>query len=77
MAITLKVITEMNAIFKRGLVVAGVLAVTASANAAAVDVADLVTSIGAQAVPVGLVGTAVLTIYAAVKAFKWVRSAMS
>lgn len=47
------------------------------AQAAAVDVAGVVTDIGAQAVPVGLVGSAVLLIYLAVKAFHWVRKALS
>ena len=70
-------IVDMNANFKRGLAAAGVFAMTASANAAAIDVSDIVSDISAQAVPVGLVGVAVLTIYAAVKAFKWVRAAMS
>lgn len=77
METNLKVIFEMNANIKRGLVAAGVLVATASANAAAVDVSAVVTDIGAQAAPVGLIGVAVLTIYAAVKAFKWVRAAMS
>ena len=49
----------------------------AGANAAAIDVAALVTDIGAQAAPVGLVGVAVLMIFGAVKAFKWVRAALS
>ncbi|WP_225785543.1 major capsid protein [Xenophilus sp. Marseille-Q4582] len=52
-------------------------ALASSANAAAIDVADLVTDIGAQAAPVGLVGVAVLMIYGAVRAFKWVRAALS
>lgn len=51
--------------------------VTVPAQAAAVDVAALVTDIGAQAVPIGLVGGAVLLIHVAVKAFRWVRAAMS
>ena len=67
----------MNENIKRGFVAAGVLAATASANAAAIDVSGVVTDITAQAAPIGLVGVAVLTIYAAVKAFKWVRAAMS
>ena len=50
---------------------------TVAANAAAIDVSALVTDIGAQAAPVGLVGVAVLMIYGAVKAFKWVRAALS
>ena len=77
MGITKKVRFDMNATIKRGLVAAGVFAATASANAAAIDVTGVVSDIAAQAAPVGLVGVAVLTIYAAVKAFKWVRAAMS
>lgn len=61
----------------RGLVMAGVLGGTAAANAAAIDVSQLVTDIGSQSAPVGLVGVAVLLIYGAVKAFKWVRAALS
>lgn len=53
------------------------LAATLPAHAAAIDVTDVVTDIAAQATPVGLVGSAVLIIYAAVKAFKWVRGALS
>lgn len=53
------------------------LTATQPAMAAAIDVADVVTDIGAQAVPVGLIGGAVLLIYLAVRAFKWVRSALS
>ncbi|RST50550.1 major capsid protein [Variovorax sp. DXTD-1] len=67
----------MNANVIRGLVAAGSLALVGGANAAAVDVAAVVTDIGAQAAPVGLIGVAVLLIYGAVKAFKWVRSALS
>lgn len=67
----------MNSNIKRGLVAAGVLAATASANAAGIDVAGVVTDIGAQAAPIGLIGGAVLLIFVAVKAFKWVRGALS
>lgn len=52
------------------------LGATAS-QAAAVDVSDLVADIALQAAPIGLVGGAVLLIYIAVRAFKWVRSALS
>lgn len=48
-----------------------------SANAAAVDVTSVVTDIGAQMASIVAVGAAVLIIYAGVKAFKWVRAAMS
>jgi hypothetical protein len=54
------------------------LAVGATASqAAAIDVADVVTDIGAQAAPIALIGGAVLLIMVAVKAFRWVRSALS
>jgi hypothetical protein len=54
------------------------LAVGATASqAAAIDVADVVTDIGAQAAPIALIGGAVLLIVVAVRAFKWVRSALS
>lgn len=48
-----------------------------SASAAAIDVADVVTDIGAQAAPVALIGTAVLILFVGIKAFKWVRRALS
>jgi hypothetical protein len=46
------------------------------ANAAAVDVADVVTDIGAQAASVAAIGAAVLLLLVGIKAFKWVRRAM-
>lgn len=59
-------------------VVASSLALAAgSASAAAIDVADVVTDIGAQAAPVALIGTAVLILFVGIKAFKWVRRALS
>jgi hypothetical protein len=69
--------TEMNKQIQRGLVVVGVLAATASANAAAIDVGDIVTDIAAQATPIGLIGAAVLLLVVGIKAFKWVRAALS
>lgn len=48
-----------------------------SASAAAINVADVVTDIGAQAAPVALIGTAVLILFVGIKAFKWVRRALS
>ena len=69
--------TEMNKTFNRGLLAAGSLALTGAANAAAVDVGAVVTDIGAQAVPIGLIGAAVLLIYVGVKAFQWVRKALT
>ena len=56
---------------------AGSLALVGGAQAAAVDVSATVTDIGAQLVPIGLIGIAVLGIFVAVKAFKWVRRALS
>ena len=69
--------TEVNKTFNRGLLAAGSLALTGAANAAAVDVGAVVTDIGAQAVPIGLIGSAVLLIYVGVKAYQWVRKALS
>lgn len=68
---------EMNKNVQRGLVAAGVLAATASANAAAIDVASVVTDISAQAAPIALIGGAVLVVYVGIKAFRWVRGALS
>jgi len=46
-----------------------------ASQAAAIDVTAVVTDIGAQLVPVGLIGGAVLLVIFAIKAFKWVRRA--
>lgn len=51
--------------------------VSTLSQAQAIDVADVVTDIAAQAAPIGLIGAAVLLIFVAVKAFKWVRAALS
>ena len=67
----------MHKHINRVLVAACVLVMTAGAHAAAIDVSTLVSDINSQATPVGLVGVAVLMIYGAVKAFKWVRAALS
>lgn len=48
-----------------------------AAAGTAVDVADVTGTIAAQLVPIGLVGVAVLGVVVAVKAFKWVRGALS
>lgn len=61
----------------RAAVVAAIGVVGTAANAAAIDVAAVVTEIGAQAAPIVLIGGAVLLIVVSVKAFKWVRSALS
>lgn len=62
---------------KRSLVAGAVASGAAAANAAAVDVAGVVTEIGAQVPSIVAVGGAVLTVVVAVKAFRWVRSALS
>jgi hypothetical protein len=51
-------------------------AVSSLSQAAAIDVAAVVTDIGAQAVPVALIGAAVLLLIVGIKAFKWVRKAL-
>jgi hypothetical protein len=55
---------------------AAFVASTDQASAAAVDVAAVVTDIGAQAAPVAAIGAAVLLLLVGIKAFKWVRRAM-
>jgi len=50
---------------------------TTGAQAAAISVTDVVTDISAQAAPVALIGTAVLVLFVGIKAFKWVRKALS
>ena len=59
-----------------GLALLGILA-PALSFAAAVDVAAVVTDIGAQVASVTAIGAAVLLLLVAIKAFKWVRRAMS
>lgn len=49
----------------------------AAAQAAAIDVSDVVTDIGAQVTPIIAIGGAVLLVVVSVKAFRWVRSALS
>lgn len=61
---------------RSGALVAGLTGAAAS-QAAAVDVTSVVTDIGAQAAPVAAIGGAVLLIYVGVKAFQWVRRALS
>lgn len=56
---------------------AALLTVAGTASAAAIDVSAVVTDIGAQAAPVALIGGAVLVLLVGIKAFKWVRRAMS
>ena len=47
------------------------------AHAAAIDVTDVVADIAAQAAPVAAIGSAVLILFVGIKAFKWVRRALS
>lgn len=68
---------KTNTLIKTGLVLVVAAATAVPAMAAAIDVTDVVTDIAAQAAPIGLIGGAVLVIYVAVKAFKWVRAALS
>lgn len=56
--------------------VVGMVAAVAS-QAAAIDVTSTVTDIAAQAAPIALIGAAVLAIFVGLKAFKWVRRALS
>lgn len=67
----------MQKTFNRSLVAIGSLAGAAAANAAAVDVTAVTTDIAAQAAPIAAVGAAVLVLYVGIKAFKWVRKALS
>ena len=66
----------MKAYAKNVFLVALAVGATAS-QAAAIDVAAVVTDIAAQAVPVGLIGAAVLLLMVAIKGFQWVRKALS
>lgn len=66
----------MNKLFSRvGLV--ALLGASGGAMAAPVDVAAVVTDIGAQIAPIVLIGGAVLLVLVSIKAFKWVRAAFS
>lgn len=69
--------SKFNASTLRAAGAAAALAMTGAANAAAVDVADVVTDIGAQVTSIIAIGGAVLLVMVAVKAFRWVRSALS
>lgn len=73
----MKVSEEMNANIVRGLVAVGALVASAASQAAAVDVTATTTDIGAQIASVVAIGGGVLLVMVAVKAFRWVRSALS
>jgi cell division septation protein DedD len=66
----------MTKFLNRCLVAASAVFLPLVVNAAAVDVEDVVTDIGAQAAPVAAIGAAVLLLIVGIKAFKWVRRAM-
>jgi hypothetical protein len=53
------------------------LVLAASSHAAAVDGAAVVTDVAAQAAPIAAIGGAVLLVFVGIKAFKWVRRALS
>lgn len=48
-----------------------------ASQAAAIDVTSTITDIGAQLVPIGLIGAAIMGVYLAIKAYHWVRKAMA
>ena len=56
---------------------AAMMAMAGASQAAAIDVAGVVTDISAQLTPIGLIGSAVLLVFVGVKAFRWVRGALS
>ena len=67
----------MQKTFNRSLVAIGAFAGAAAANAAAIDVTAVSADIAAQAAPVAAIGAAVLILFVGIKAFKWVRKALS
>lgn len=67
----------MQKTLNRALLVAALTGATAAANAAPVDVTAVVTDIGAQIAPITAIGGAVLIVFVAIKAFQWVRKALS
>lgn len=67
----------MNKTLNRALVVAGALTAAGASQAAAIDVSAVVTEIGAQTAPIASIGAAVLLLVVAIKAFQWVRRALS
>jgi len=56
---------------------AAIAAVAAPAANAAIDVSSVTSEIAATAAPIGLIGGAILVMWVGVKAYKWVRAAMS
>lgn len=66
-----------NQTFNRALVGVGALVLAGASQAAAIDVSDVVTDIAAQAAPVAAIGAAVLLLVVGIKAFQWVRRALT
>jgi len=66
----------MSKFYNRALAALALASAPALSFAAAVDVDDVVTDIGAQVAPVTAIGGGVLLLLVAIKAFKWVRRAM-
>ncbi len=62
---------------RAGAFTAGALVLASQAQAAAISVTDVVTDIEAQAAPIAAIGAAVLVLMVGIKAFKWVRRALS
>ena len=67
----------MQKTINRSLVALGTLGSTVAANAAAIDVTTVTADVAAQAAPVAAIGAAVLLLFVGIKAFKWVRKALS
>jgi len=65
--------------FKKIAVVAAMasLGLITTGAQAAIDVTDVVAEVSGSAAPVALIGTAVLLLFVGIKAFKWVRRALS
>lgn len=66
----------VSKVFRLALPTSLLFSVTTLVHAAAIDVTAVVADIGAVLIPVGLIGSAVLLVIVAIKAFKWVRTAM-
>lgn len=62
---------------KTATVIAIGVASAGSAQAAPIDVSGVVSAVEATAGPVALIGTAILLVFVGVKAFQWVRRALS
>jgi uncharacterized membrane protein len=67
----------MNKQFRFALVPLSLAALASGAQATAIDVTSVTTDIAAQAAPIAAIGAAVLLLVVGIKAFKWVRRALS